>query len=97
MTLEHAFFKALVRVEPALSGLNSYLVRTAVLHAFDSAIDETPRWQRHSVVAAFGALIGELASRLDRRHLPHFFFRRHDLLEAVPPRTVSRWRDRLRC
>jgi len=84
-------------VEPALCGLNSYLVRTAVLHAFDSAVDRTPRWQRHSVVAAFGDLLGELAARLRAGHLPHFFFRRHDLLEAVPRRLVVRWRDRLRC
>ena len=89
--------KALVRVEPPLSGLSSYLVRTAVLHAFDAVIDVTPRWQRHSVVAAFRDLLGELAARFSVGHLPHFFFRRHDLLESVPPRTVMRWRDRLRC
>jgi len=70
--------------------------RTAVLHSFDSAVDLTPRWQRHSVVAAFAVLLGELASRLDSGHLPHFFFRRYDLLETVPRRTVARWRNRLR-
>jgi len=89
--------KALVRVEPPLSGLNSYLVRTAVLHAFDSMVDLTPRWQRHTVVAAFGDLLGELATRLADGHMPHFFYRRYDLLEAVSPRLLARWRDRLRC
>jgi len=89
--------KALVRVEPPLAGLSSYLVRTAVLHAFDSMVDLTPRWQRHTVAAAFGDLLGELATRLATGHLPHFFYRRYDLLEAVSPRVVARWSDRLRC
>ena len=93
----YRILKALVRVEPALAGLSSYFVRTAVLHAFDSVVDLTPRWQRHSVVAAFGDLLGELATRLADGHLSHFFFRRYDLLETVSPRTVARWRDRLRC
>jgi len=89
--------KALTRVEPALDGLSSYFIRTAVLHAFDSMVDLTPRWQRHTVVAAFSDLLGQLAARLAEGHLPHFFFRRYDLLEVVSPRTVARWRDRLRC
>ena len=84
-------------MEQPLSGLSSYLVRTAVLHAFDSAIDLTPRWQRHSVVAAFADLVDELAARLAAGNLPHFFFRRHNLLDDVPRRNVVRWRDRLRC
>lgn len=88
--------KALVRLEPALDGLPSYLVRTAVLHAFDSTVDGTPRWQHRGVVAAFVDLLHELAGRLADGRLPHFFFRRHDLLGAVPPRLVARWRDRLR-
>lgn len=89
--------KTLVRVEPPLTGLSSYFIRTAVLHAFDSVVDLTPRWQRHTVVTAFGHLLGELAARLADGHLSHFFFRRHDLLEVVPPRIVARWRDRLCC
>jgi len=89
--------KALVKVEPALAGLSSYHVRTAVLHAFDSVVDLTPRWQRHSVVTAFRDMLAELAGRLTDGHLPHFFFRHYDLLEGVPPRNVIRWRDRLCC
>jgi len=89
--------KALVKVEPPLSGLSSYLVRTAVLHTFDSVVDLTPRWQRHTVVTAFKHLLSELATHLHRGHLAHFFCRHYDLLEAVPARAVARWRDRLYC
>jgi Mab-21 protein len=89
--------QALTSVEPALDGLSSYHVRTVALYALDRAVDDATHWQRHTAAAAFLDLLAELDRMLSDGQMPHFFFRRLDLLATVPSRTVDRWRSRVRC
>ncbi|KAK2168236.1 hypothetical protein LSH36_19g08009 [Paralvinella palmiformis] len=87
--------KALVRVEHTLHGLTSYHVKTVLLHAFDAAVDQTPRWQRQSVETAFSVLLAELQHRLRTKELPHFFIRGYNLFGNVSPRKLASLESRV--
>ncbi len=81
--------KTLVKVEHTLQGLSSYHIKTVLLHTFDSAVDNTPRWQRDTFEMAFVGLMRELLARLRARRLPHFYLSSWNLFENVGPRRLS--------
>ena len=87
--------KALVSVEHTLVGLDSYQIKTVLLHCFDRDIDCMPRWQRNVIENLFLDLIGELYHFLKIKNLPHFYIKDYNLLANMDKKLLHNLTQRL--
>ena len=87
--------KTLFSKEYTLHGITSYHLKTVLFHTFDAEVDETPRWQRDVLETCILSLFRDLLSYLNLKSLPHFFQRENNLFENVPPRTLTKLRNRV--
>ena len=87
--------KALVSVEHTLVGLDSYQIKTVLLHCFDRDVDCMPRWQRNVIENLFLDLIGELYHFLKIRNLPHFYIKDYNLLANMDKKLLHNITQRL--